>query len=160
MQCLASVSIYLAFLSSWKLACEEDGGHHRPNHHASEARRLDAALSNLTKDAENIQRNVPCIVRRIYPLLHSYIDKFTVAVPLTRTRDIAHRSDIPHDIKQQINHSLQNKLYRCAGPEDLETSRRVLEQLQKGGYSQAFVDQLKIFHEELRDFFNASSLNK
>ena len=39
--------------------------------------------------------------------------------PLTRIRNIAHRSDISEDLKKQIKHTIQNKLHRNAGPEDL-----------------------------------------
>jgi hypothetical protein len=30
-------------------------------------------------------------------------------------RDIAHRNDIPKDLKDEIKHTLQNKLHRSAG---------------------------------------------
>ena len=40
------------------------------------------------------------IARRIFPSLPSFSDEFTCAVPMTRIRDIAHRGDIPHDMKQ------------------------------------------------------------
>jgi hypothetical protein len=30
-------------------------------------------------------------------------------------RDIAHRNDIPQDLKNEIKHTLQNKLHRSAG---------------------------------------------
>jgi hypothetical protein len=29
------------------------------------------------------------------------------STPLTRIRDIAHRNDIPHDLKQEIKHTIQ-----------------------------------------------------
>jgi phosphoglucan, water dikinase len=172
--CLATVSVYLSFLSSGQVVCHEDHGHHRPNHHASEAQKielaldslfewnpLDAAEQNSGTEAEAQARSPWCayVARSIYPQLPSYSSQFTVSVPLTRIRDIAHRGDIPHDLKQEIKHSLQNKLHRCAGPEDLQTCERILARVQNGGYSRDFVEQLQIFHGELREFFNASSLD-
>ena len=35
------------------------------------------------------------------------------------------RSDIPKHLKDDIKHNLQNKLHRCAGPEDLVTAERI-----------------------------------
>lgn len=171
---LATLSIYLSFLSTGQLPCGEDGSHHRPNHHANEARRIEAALPaaiqhavgyefQIICDHDKEHRNqvyVPYVVRKIFPLLPSYSSQFTVSVPLTRIRDIAHRNDIPHDLKQDIKHNLQNKLHRSAGPEDLHTSERLLKKISHGGFSQPFVDQFRIFHEELKAFFNAASLDE
>lgn len=42
---------------------------------------------------------VALIVRKIHPCLPSFKSEFTASVPLTRIRDIAHRNDIPHDLK-------------------------------------------------------------
>ena len=39
--------------------------------------------------------------------LPSFTDKFQAKEPLTRIRDIAHRNDIPHDIKKEIKHTIQ-----------------------------------------------------
>lgn len=39
--------------------------------------------------------------------LPSFTEAFTASVPLTRIRDIAHRNDIPHDLKLEIKHTLQ-----------------------------------------------------
>src|SRR6185369_16404801 len=82
--------------------------------------------------------------------------------PLTRIRDIAHRNDIPSELKREIKQSLQNKLHRCAGPEDLATSAGLLERITAPGanYSPVFVEQFKIFHNELREFLNARSLEE
>lgn len=159
---LATLSIYLTFLSTGQVRCDEDGGHHRSSHHAKEARRLDLALSELTKsiverDVRGKHAYVPYVARKIFPLLPSYSSQFTVNVPLTRIRDIAHRNDIPKDFKQEIKHQLQNKLHRCAGPEDLETSQKFLDRINAGDYSQDFAEQYRIFHGELRAFFNAAS---
>ena len=64
-------------------------------------------------------------------------------------------------MKREIKTTLQNKLHRCAGPEDLETSGRLLERITAAGanYSPEFVQQFRIFHEELKEFFNALSLD-
>jgi hypothetical protein len=54
--------------------------------------------------------------------LPSFTEAYTAATPLTRIRDIAHRGDICHELKQEIKHTIQNKLHRNAGPEDLVCS--------------------------------------
>lgn len=158
---LATVSVFLTFLASGQIRCEEDGGHHRPNHHANEARQLEAALAHVSKGAPRKGKDsyIPYVARKIFPQLPSYAPQFTASVPLTRIRDIAHRSDIPHDFKQEIKHTLQNKLHRCAGPEDLQTSARLLERIQHGDFSHGLKEQFSIFHAELLEFFNASSLD-
>lgn len=126
-------------------------------------------------------------IRKIHPCLPSFKAEFTASVPLTRIRDIAHRGDIPHDLKvilirmsaelvlscfqinhiiyllfsspfqQEIKHTIQNKLHRNAGPEDLIATEAMLARITRnpGEYSEAFVEQFKIFHHELKDFFNA-----
>jgi phosphoglucan,water dikinase len=60
-------------------------------------------------------------------------------------------------IQQEIKHTIQNKLHRNAGPEDLVATEAMLTRITKnpGEYSEAFVEQFKIFHHELKDFFNA-----
>ncbi|CAI0453039.1 unnamed protein product [Linum tenue] len=102
------------------------------------------------------------VIRKIHPCLPSFKAEFTASVPLTRIRDIAHRNDIPHDLKQEIKHTIQNKLHRNAGPEDLVATEAMLARITKnpGEYNGAFVEQFKIFHQELKDFFNAGSLTE
>jgi phosphoglucan,water dikinase len=56
------------------------------------------------------------------------------AVPMTRIRDIAHRNDIPKDIK----HRLQNKLHRCAEPSDLKTCEELINRVRNGDYNGDF----------------------
>jgi phosphoglucan,water dikinase len=92
--------------------------------------------------------------------LPSFSEKFTASTPLTRIRDIAHRNDIPGDLKREIKHTLQNKLHRNAGPEDLVATEAMLARItsKKAQFSEAFVKEFKVFTEELRDFFNAGSL--
>jgi hypothetical protein len=66
----------------------------------------------------------------------------------------------PQELKQEIKHTLQNKLHRNAGPEDLVATQAMLARItaRPGEYSGAFVEQFKIFAAELRDFFNAGGL--
>ena len=151
---LAAVSAYLRFLSTAEIVCEEDGGHYRPCHHARAAQDIEDALENI-KTPENAW-----IIRRIYPYLPSHAEEFTRHEPLTRIRDIAHRNDIPKEMKLDIKHNLQNKLHRSAGPEDLVTAKRILDKIDSDprGYSSDFITEYKIFYQELLEFFNAAGL--
>lgn len=153
---LAYIAVFLRFIGSGELACAEDGGHHRPSNHANISSRLYKLLRNVESSKNAF------IIRRIYPWLPSYNSAFIRSEPLTRIRDIAHRNDIPKDLKQEIKHSLQNKLHRCAGPEDLVTSARLLARLQApdAKYTSGFVREFRKFHEELKEFFNARSLDE
>ncbi|GJQ59157.1 MAG: hypothetical protein D8M57_07060 [Candidatus Scalindua sp. AMX11] len=151
---LIYLSIYLRFLGTGQLACSEDGRHFRPSHHAKSAYHIEKCLKLCTTQ-DNMY-----IMRKIYPWLPSYDTPFTRAEPLTRIRDIAHRNDIPKELKDEIKHTLQNKLHRCAGPEDLTTSTALLERItaEDTDYTPSFVKEFKIFHRELKEFFNASGL--
>lgn len=153
---LIYIAIYLRFIGTGEVPCSEEGGHYRPSHHAKTAEQIYKRLSEITSP-ENV-----FIIRKIYPWLPSFDTAFTRAEPLTRIRDIAHRNDIPQELKQEIKHSLQNKLHRSAGPEDLVTSEGLLKKITGPGvdYSHAFVEEFKRFHEELKEFFNASSLDE
>jgi phosphoglucan,water dikinase len=153
---LVDIAIYLRFLGTGEIACSEDGRHFRPAQHARLASQIQDRLAGLTTP-ENL-----FIVRKIYPWLPSSAPAFQRPEPLTRIRDIAHRNDIPQDLKRELKTTLQNKLHRCAGPEDLATSAALLKRFTAAGasYSSAFVDQFKIFHEELKEFFNAQSLEQ
>ena len=153
---LVDVAIYLRLLGTGEIPCAEDGRHFRPAHHARIALQLQERLAKLSTP-DNAY-----IVRKIYPWLPSSAQPFQRAEPLTRIRDIAHRNDIPSDLKREIKHSLQNKLHRCAGPEDLVTSAALRERITAPGanYSSAFVEQFTIFHEELKEFFNARSVDE
>lgn len=64
--------------------------------------------------------------------------------------------------QQEIKHTIQNKLHRNAGPEDLIATEAMLTRITKnpGEYSEAFVEQFKIFYQELKDFFNAGRSDK
>ncbi len=151
---LASIAIYLRFLATGELRCEEDGRHFRPNHHAEDALQIETILERLSSPETS------WILRRIYPYLPSWGDDFRRSEPLTRIRDIAHRNDIPQDLKREIKQRLQNKLHRCAGPEDLRTSEEILGRITSGSYSAAFVVEFQVFHAELQEFFNATSLEQ
>lgn len=152
----AYLAVYLRFLGTGELDCAEDGRHFRPNHHARLSERIHGLLVSLSTD-ENL-----FVMRRIFPWLPSYDSRFTRAEPLTRIRDIAHRNDIPQELKKTIKQTLQNKLHRCAGPEDLQTAKEILSRITADGanYSPAFVREYMIFYDELKEFFNVQSLEK
>jgi len=151
---LVDLAVYLRFLSTGQIPCTEDGRHFRPAHHARIALQIQERLAQLATP-DNAY-----ILRKIQPWLPSSGEMFRRPEPLTRIRDIAHRNDLPSELKQEIKHSLQNKLHRCAGPEDLATSAALLERITApaAGYPAAFVEEFKIFHQELQEFFNARSL--
>jgi len=153
---LAIVAIYLRLLNTGQIRCTEDGRHFRPSHHARAALEIQKRLVRCTTTENAI------IIRKIYPWLPSTAAPFQRAEPLTRIRDIAHRNDIPSELKREIKTTLQNKLHRCAAPEDLATSRKLLERITapSAAYSAEFIEQFKIFHHELREFFNASTLDE
>lgn len=73
------------------------------------------------------------IIRLLKTQLPSFADQFMVTVPMTRIRDIAHRNDIPKDLKLAIKHRLQNKLHRCAEPSDLKTCEELIGQIRHRG---------------------------
>ena len=83
------------------------------------------------------------ICRSIKANLPSFADHFTVSVPLTRIRDIAHRNDIPHDLKN----TLQNKLHKCAEPNDLKTCEDLINRIRPDQNLPAdFKNQFEIFY--------------
>ncbi|MFW8600691.1 PEP/pyruvate-binding domain-containing protein [Desulfobacterota bacterium M19] len=153
---LVYLAIYLRFIGTGALICTEDGRHFRPSRHARLSQQIQEQLLACTTPDQAF------ILRYIYPWLPSYDRAFTRTEPLTRIRDIAHRNDIPPELKKKIKHTLQNKLHRCAGPEDLTTSKNILRQITAPGaeYARPFVEQFKIFHQELREFFNAGGLEQ
>ncbi|XP_010546804.1 PREDICTED: phosphoglucan, water dikinase, chloroplastic isoform X2 [Tarenaya hassleriana] len=160
LEALLYSAIYLKWINTGQIPCLEDGGHHRPNRHAEISRFIFRELERICcKDASAEE---VLVARKIHPCLPSFKAEFTASVPLTRIRDIAHRGDIPHDLKQEIKHTIQNKLHRNAGPEDLIATEAMLERITKnpGEYNEAFVEQFRIFHNELKDFFNAGSLTE
>ena len=45
--------------------------------------------------------------RKVHTKLPSFTEQYTQSTPLTRIRDLAHRNDIPHELKQEIKHTIQ-----------------------------------------------------
>ncbi|KAL2467661.1 Phosphoglucan [Forsythia ovata] len=161
LEALTYSAIYLKWINTGQIPCFEDGGHRRPNRHAEISRLIFRELERIACRKDTAPQEI-LLIRKIHPCLPSFKAEFTASVPLTRIRDIAHRNDIPHDLKQEIKHNIQNKLHRNAGPEDLVATEAMLERITQtpGEYSEAFVEQFKIFHQELKDFFNAGSLEE
>ncbi|CAM6112841.1 unnamed protein product [Calypogeia fissa] len=161
LESLINSSIYLKWINTGQIQCREDGQHYRPNKHAEISRYIFRELERITSMLIASPKEA-LVVRKIHPCLPAFKAEFTASVPLTRIRDIAHRNDIPHDLKQEIKHTIQNKLHRNAGPEDLVATELMLARLTKnpGEYSNDFVEQFKIFYGELKDFFNAGSLTE
>jgi phosphoglucan,water dikinase len=153
---MVELSVYLQFLRMGQIRCEEDGRHFRPGHHASLALEIREQLAKRAPAESGFLR------RKIEAWLPSSAQSFRTAEPLTRIRDIAHRNDIPSELKHEIKTTLQNKLHRCAGPEDLVVSEKILQRITAPGaaYSPEFVEQFKIFHQELKEFFNARSFDE
>jgi phosphoglucan, water dikinase len=153
---LSLIAIYLFFVNSGQIKCSEDGTHFRPNHHAG------LAFNVFTFLLKNINDENGILIRSILKNLPSFADQYMVSVPLTRIRDIAHRNDIPRDLKEEIKRTLQNKLHRSASPDDLKTAENILSKITQQGanYSHDFVKEFKIFYEELKEFFNAMGLEK
>jgi len=153
---LVYLAIYLKFIGNGDVPVGEDGGHYRPSHHAMMSSRIHGQLSKISSPENAL------ILRKIYPWLPSFNSPFMRAEPLTLIRDIAHRNDIPKELKEEIKNTLQNKLHRSAAPEDLLTSAKLLEKITApdAGYPPPFIKEFKKFHEELTEFFNARSLDQ
>ncbi|KAA3452469.1 phosphoglucan, water dikinase, chloroplastic-like [Gossypium australe] len=161
LETLVCSAVYLKWVNTGQIPCFEDGGHHRPNKHAEISRDIFCELEKITCRKDTSPQEL-LVIRKIHPCLPSFKAEFTAPVPLTRIRDIAHRNDISRDLKQEIKHTIQNELHRNAGPEDLVSTEAMLARITKnpGEYSEAFIEQFKIFHQELKDFFNAGSLTE
>uniref|UniRef100_A0A0D6QW72 CBM20 domain-containing protein n=1 Tax=Araucaria cunninghamii TaxID=56994 RepID=A0A0D6QW72_ARACU len=161
LETLVNAAIYLKWINTGQIPCYEDGGHHRPNRHAEISRLIFREMERILSEPTTSTKEI-LVIRKVHPCLPSFKSEFTASVPLTRIRDIAHRNDIPHDLKQEIKHTIQNKLHRNAGPEDLIATGAMLARItsKPGEFSEAFVEQFKIFFNELKDFFNAGSLTE
>ena len=161
-QIISLIATYLYFVNSGQIKCSEDGTHYRPNHSSQHAFNIFKKLyKKIFSNSEQINENSFSIVARsILRNLPSFDEQFMVQVPLTRIRDIAHRSDIPHDLKQEIKHKLQNKLHRNAAPDDLIVCEYFINKIKDANYSEEFKNQFFIFYEELKEFFNSSGLEK
>ena len=153
---LIYLSLYLRFIHTGKIACNEDGSHYRSQNHANIAQELYKQLVEITNAGNAF------IIRKIYPFIPSFDNAYTCNEPLTRIREIAHRNDIPKELKQEIKHTLQNKLHRCADPRDLITSELLLKRITSpnANVPDEFVKEFAIFHEELQEFFNAKPVEK
>ncbi len=153
---LGYVAVYLRFLATGELVCAEEGGHHRPCHHAAAAREIENFLARLETP------ELAWLARRISPALPSFAAEFSRAEPLTRIRDLAHRNDIPKELKLRIKTTLQNKLHRSADPGDLAVSAAILADICAPGANcpAEFVAQFRVFHAELEEFFSAASLGR
>eukprot|EP00923_Selenidium_pygospionis_P007777 GHVN01013240.1.p1 GENE.GHVN01013240.1~~GHVN01013240.1.p1 ORF type:complete len:1179 (+),score=282.88 GHVN01013240.1:143-3679(+) len=162
---LAACSVFLSLVSAGTIHCSEDGGHHRPSHHSTISRDLFLKLEAMGADLvaiDNVKAHIlRLLIRKIHPTLPSFSDEFTSAQPLTRIRDIAHRNDIPRELKEELKHKIQNKLHRCAGPEDLVETEKMMARFNAnpGNYPPDFVSEFQRFHTELREFFNATALS-
>ena len=157
---ISIIAAYLYFVSSGQIKCSESGQHFRPNHSAQQAFNIFKILyKQIFENSKQINENSFSVVARsILRNLPSFNDQFMVSVPLTRIRDIAHRNDIPQNLKNEIKHNLQNKLHRNAGPEDLVTCEYFINKIKNANYSEAFKREFYIFYDELKEFFNSSGL--
>lgn len=164
---LASCYIYSTWINNGTISCIESGGHQRPNRHANQAMEIFRSLEWTIEDAvagkcaDGMGPELTVLVaRKMHTRLPSFSGEFRASTPLTRIRDIAHRNDIPKDLKDEIKHTIQNKLHRNAGPEDLIASEKMLARITEnpGQYNGDFVNEFAIFVRELRQFFNASDL--
>ena len=161
---LGAASVYLRWISTGALFCAEDGNHHRPNRPAEIARdifvSIETVAGELYKHGAEVGEGERQMMRQIHPWLPSFSSEFACAEPLTRIRNIAHRSDISEDLKKQIKHTIQNKLHRNAGPDDLVATeafiKRITVDAHPGECPQEFVDEFMLFYDELRRFFNCS----
>ena len=158
-EALALAHIYLSWINQGVLPCVEAGGHYRPKHHAETAKSIFRQLE-CNIDIHRNENTLVWLSRELHAKLPSFADEFRRAEPLTRIRDIAHRNDIPKDMKHEIKHTLQNKLHRNAGPEDLVAAELMYERIlsQQDELNADFVKEYSLFMSELREFFNAGNL--
>ena len=160
-QIISIIAAYLYFINSGQIKCNEDGTHFRPNHSSQHAFNIFKKLyKQIFSNSEEMNENsFSIIAHSILRNLPSFNEQFMVSVPLTRIRDIAHRSDIPRDLKQEIKHKLQNKLHRNASPDDLIVCEYFINKIKNADYSEAFKQEFYIFYEELKGFFNSNNLD-
>lgn len=158
-EALAHTFVYLSWVATGALPCVDAGGHRRPNHHADLSKVTFRTLEWVV--AERAGGSDALLARRLQTRLPSFAAEFTQSTPLTRIRDIAHRNDIPQALKSEIKHTIQNKLHRNAGPEDLVATETMLAKVtaNPGEYPEAFVSEMRTFYLELCEFFNAGGLS-
>jgi phosphoglucan,water dikinase len=157
---LPFVATYLALVNTGALPCVEGGGHTRPSRHANTSRVIFRAVEWLLGDPAT-DPAVAAVARRLHARLPSFDAAYVAATPLTRVRDLAHRNDIPQALKAEIKHTLQNKLHRNAGPEDLVATHAMLARLRAGDPATpaSFLSEFELFAAELRTFFGAADLD-
>lgn len=164
---LAATSTFLRWIAAGHIECAEDGHHHRPDRPAVVSRDVFINLETVAglnplygKHGAPVSSVERQLMRHLHPWLPSFSSEFTCSVPMTRIRDIAHRNDIPQDLKKEIKHTLQNKIHRNAGPEDLIAVDAMLKRLtvdaHDGQYNHDFVHEFCLFAAELKKFFNAT----
>ena len=156
---LAHTFVYLSWVATGALPCVDAGGHRRPNHHADLSKVTFRTLEWVIGERAGASDSL--LARRLQTRLPSFAAEFTQSVPLTRIRDIAHRNDIPSYLKSEIKHTIQNKLHRNAGPEDLVATEIMLAKVtaKPGEFPEAFIQEMRTFYLELREFFNAGGLS-
>ncbi|KDD72859.1 hypothetical protein H632_c2807p0, partial [Helicosporidium sp. ATCC 50920] len=171
---VAAAFVYAQWIATGAVPCVEGGGHHRPCHHATLSRDIFQSLEWAVEQAlegvgarqasepDDASTSLAVLARKLQGRLPSFQSEFVQSTPLTSIRDIAHRNDIPQDLKLEIKHTIQNKLHRNAGPEDLIASEAMLARVTQtpGEYEPSFVEAFRSFVSELRDFFNAGSLDR
>eukprot|EP00803_Ostreobium_quekettii_P004598 evm.model.scf_1052.1 EVM.evm.TU.scf_1052.1 scf_1052:16591-22201(-) len=159
-EALAYSHIFISWVNQGILPCVEAGGHRRPNNHAELAQHIFRSLE-WVNGPEYRGTRASKVARWLQTKIPSLSAEFRRSEPLTRIRDIAHRNDIPQDLKKEIKHTLQNKLHRNAGPEDLVAAELMCDRIRKDAdnLSESFVHEFETFMDELREFFNAGGLS-
>ncbi|CDJ47310.1 Carbohydrate-binding module family 20 protein, related [Eimeria brunetti] len=162
--------VYLQFIKQGLICCSEDGEHHRPNVHANISRELsihlELLLQGVASRGDDFASVLQIVARDIPSCLPSFAAAYRVSEPLTRIRNIAHRNDIPLELKNEIKKKIQNKIHRCAGPEDLEATRLLLQRMHAAAaaaaatYPPDFLSELETFYKELVSFFNQADLSQ
>lgn len=180
LEATACANLYLSWMARGLVPCLDADGHHRPNHHARISKELFEMVDAIEARARSRVRAMAprtgrelhpshdvglegTLARRVSARLPAFDARFTHAEPLTRIRDIAHGKGADgrcEEVRKEIKHTIQNKLHRACGPEDLVASAKMLAKLTAEGadYPQAFVDEFRIFFRELKDFFGVSGL--
>lgn len=171
-----SCASYLQLVSNSIIKCSLDGEHYRPNHHADYSKRIFKVLAHTMHLLEQLSYETDAFqeldsrmmelhgtgymficTRMILPNINSFDKQFTTATPLTRIRDIAHRNDIPADLKHEIKTTLQNKLHACASPDDYQRALEIRKKIQLLN-NEDLEYQYRLFLKELSEFFNGTNL--
>ncbi|KAF5826707.1 pyruvate phosphate dikinase, partial [Dunaliella salina] len=175
---LVACYVYSTWINNGAIQCVEGGSHNRPNKHAELAKEMVRSLEWVISEASaGASKTSPSVngnggagvlgeegrvlaARRLHTRLPSFSGEFRQSTPLTKIRDIAHSNYMPSNLKNEIKHTIQNKLHRCAGPEDLVATEEMLERITRvpGEYDSKFISDFQEFTQELREFFNATGL--